>query len=568
MVTVQKKNLFLLTLLYLVESTLAINDNKKPNILLILADDVGTGDIPSYWNSSIVEMPNLVRLAHMGVTFRDAHSTPLCASSRYMLLSGNYAHRGENPNGSWSIQEGRSQFLEYQKSIAEVLRDEAGYNTMMVGKYHLGGKVPPDGIQERDRLLSHPGHDWTLPLIKGAQDIGFDTSYITSAGIQSPPFSFFRDGYLTTNSSDIFYWETGNYNMPHGTSKIGKNEGEGSVHWDSTAYNMILVNETTRFIDDHLQNQPNDPFFSYVSLGSVHSPHSPPNQYLDGSPVNNVYDTRHLDMLLEMDKVVGSLISAIEERNLAQDTIIIFTSDNGGLGISKRFSHQTSGPLKGVKGSIYEGGHRVPLIMRYDGIFPPKEERDKLVGLNDIYATICELVGIANIPKGSGPQDSVSFAKYAASKSSDGGLRRYLGTWAIKNGIIRDQAIRFDNFKFVHRVFPEKRVELYDLTNDLSETVDLSKDGNYTDLMSEMNKKLTELGPCPNDDDGNDYKGRFLLAKPLSKGIKKKVSCNWFKAKNTEKRCNRHEDGTTYCRSVCSVRYKERTRELCRALLA
>jgi len=271
-----------------------------------------------------------------------------------------------------------------------------------------------------------------------------------------------------------------------------------------------------------------------------------------------------LDMLLEMDKVVGSLISAIEERNLTQDTIIIFTSDNGGLGNSELFSHQTSGPLKGTKGSIYKGGHRVPLIMRYDGKFPAKEERDKLVGLNDIYATICELVGIANIPKGSA-QDSVSFAKYAASKSSDGGLRRYLGTWAYDNGL-RDQAIRFDNFKLVHRVF-EKRFELYDLANDLSETVDLSKGGHYKHLMRKMQKKLTEVGPCPNDYDGNDYKGNFLLARqPLFNGIKKKVYCEWFKKWNTKLRCSMHEEGEKYCRSVCG-QHKERTKKLCRALV-
>jgi len=197
-------------------------------------------------------------------------------------------------------------------------------------------------------------------------------------------------------------------------------------------------------------------------------------------------------------------------------------------------------------------------------MFPAKEERDKLVGLNDIYATICELVGIANIPNGSA-QDSVSFAKYAASKSSDGGLRRYLGTWAYKRGL-RDQAIRFDNFKLVHRVV-EKRLELYDLTNDLSETVDLSKDGNYTDLMSEMHKKLTEVGPCPNDFDVNDYKGKFLLARPLYNGIKKKASCKWFKKKNTERRCSMHEEGEKYCRSVCSVRHKNRMRKLCSALV-
>ena len=119
--------------------------------------------------------------------------------------------------------------------------------------------------------------------------------------------------------------------MPHGTSIISRKEaGEGDPNWDSTAYNMILVNETTKFIDDHLDNRLNadDPFFTYVALGSVHAPHSPPNHYMNGEPVADVHQTRHLDMLKEMDMVVGSLISALEHRNLAEDTIIIFTSNN------------------------------------------------------------------------------------------------------------------------------------------------------------------------------------------------------------------------------------------------
>ena len=116
---------------------------KKPNILLILADDVGTGDVPSYWNSSVVEMPNLDRLAKMGVTFKDVHSTPLFAPSRYMLLSGNYAHRGSRPNGSWGLWENGNQFLTHQKSIAEVFVMELDI-------------APPwleNGTLERKRLL-------------------------------------------------------------------------------------------------------------------------------------------------------------------------------------------------------------------------------------------------------------------------------------------------------------------------------------------------------------------------------------------------------------------------------
>ncbi len=107
---------------------------KRPNILIILADDVGTGDIPGYWDSSQVNMPNIGKLSRQGVTFKDAHSSPLCSPSRYMLLSGNYQHRGTNAGGTWYIKGDKNQFQSGQKSIADVLRDEAGYHTAMFGK--------------------------------------------------------------------------------------------------------------------------------------------------------------------------------------------------------------------------------------------------------------------------------------------------------------------------------------------------------------------------------------------------------------------------------------------------
>ena len=515
---------------------------KKPNILLILADDVGTGDVPSYWNSSVVEMPNLDRLAKMGVTFKDVHSTPLCAPSRYMLLSGNYAHRGSRPNGSWGLWENGNQFLTHQKSIAEVLRDGAGYRTSMVGKWHLGAKAPPSGTQgnqDFERLLTSPEYDWSLPLMQGPQDIGFDRSYVTTGGIQDPPYSFFRDGYLTSNATDITYWNIGSYPMPHGKSAIGKNPGEGDRNWDSTAYNMILVNETTKFIDNHLENEPDKPFFAYVAMGAAHIPHSPPTFYLDGSRVEKEYETRHLDMLLEMDKVVGSLVSMIEDKQLTEDTIIIFTSDNGGLNNSAFTGHLTSGPLRGKKGNIYEGGHRVPLIMRYDNMFPTNERRTEMIGLNDIYATICELVGI-DVTAGSA-QDSVSFAKYIESGENKNGLRKNLGTWTYGSatGTRREEAIRHGSLKLIH-YFQNSTFELYNLATDLSESVDLIKDEKYAKKLRIMKRRLEAIGPCP----GRDLVGKFMLER-----TKRYKSCSWFKT-NT-KRCRRYIEGELYCASVC-----------------
>jgi len=476
---------------------------KKPNIVIILADDVGTGDLPFYWeglDTSKVHMPHLQELANNGLLFTDAHSSPLCAPSRYMLLSGNYPHRGKRKYGTWDLDEDSGQFKKNQKSIAEVLRME-GYETAIFGKWHLGGKIPPNGIQTKGenltKYITEEGHDWSLPLIEGPGDTGFDRSYFSTGGIQYPPYSFFRDDILTTKPSEAKYWNKGTYQMPHGESMIhvnprGNGAGEGDPNWDSSAYDMIIVNETRAFIDNHLASKPDDPFFAYVALGTVHVPHSPPDVYLDGSRVRGVYKTPHLDMLGAMDKAVGSIVSMIEEKNLAKETIIIFTSDNGGINVSNETGHRTSGRLRGEKGEIWEGGHRVPLIIRYDNNFQAGGKREKMVGLNDIYATICELVGI-DVPVGSA-QDSVSFARYIKKKKDKEGLRKYLGMFKLTK--YRQHAIRKGNLKLIHTLH-NNTFELYNLQEDISEKRNIINLPWITkqNKIAPMIKKLREIRP-------------------------------------------------------------------------
>jgi arylsulfatase A-like enzyme len=511
----------------------------KPNILLILADDVGTGDIPRYWNSGLVKMPNIDRLSDMGVTFLDAHSTPLCAPSRYMLLSGNYQHRGRNANGSWNLGYENNQFMSNQKSLSEVLKG-AGYHTFMTGKWHLGAKVPPAGLKDREKYLTSPWHNWSLPLIDGPQDIGFDHSYITTGGIQEAPYSFFRNGMLTTDvQSESTYWEPGSYKTTVGDSVILR-AGEGDISWDSSSYNMILVNETSRFLDEHFKSKADHPFFAYVALGAVHIPHSPPNHYLDGKPVAYEYPSGHLDMLLEMDMVVGSLVSMIETRGVANNTIIIFASDNGGLKYTPGIPHRSSGPLRGQKGEIWEGGHRIPFIMRYDGVFPANEQRDHFVGLNDVYATLCDLAEI-DVPHLSA-QDSVSFADYILSQNSTENLRNSLAFFDYKKSALQAESLRKGNLKLI-RFIKDSSVELYDLKKDISESIDLSKDPFYQDTMQEMMKELQSLGPCP-----DDVTGFFAIHNDFVDSTFN-TTCQFFERKPWK--CDDFIEGELNCNSIC-----------------
>ena len=293
--------------------------------------------------------------------------------------------------------------------------------------------------------------------------------------------------------ANITTWNKGTYDMPYGLSKISQG-GEGSVSWDSTAYNMILVNETERFLDDHMKRRNGDPFFAYIALGNVHIPHSPPRSYIDGTPVAGEYPTPHMDVLLEMDKVMGSLTALLRDRNIEDDTMIVFASDNGGLGpkYSYDYGHNSHGPLRGQKGQIWEGGHRIPLIMKWkNGNVPSGESRSKLVGLNDIYATLCDLAGV-EVPLGQAI-DSISFAKYLQNETEQSNIREYLGVWRVSKQK-QYESIRKHNLKLIRKV-SDGALRLYDLDDDLSESNSLISQQIYAGVVAEMLEKLEEIGP-------------------------------------------------------------------------
>jgi arylsulfatase A-like enzyme len=532
-------------------------DKKRPNILIILADDVGTGDLPVYYNGStaLVDMPNIQRLAGMGVTFLDAHASPLCAPSRYMLLSGNYPHRGRKTKGTWTIGGNHNQFRENQKSIAEALQEQANYTTAMFGKWHVGGKIPvTEGwsntdIRNRTHMLTHKGYDWSQPLIEGPQDTGFASSFITPNGIQNSPYAFLRDGYLTMDVSEARTWPRGmRYTGQYGKSEV-KRQGEGDPNWESSAYNMIIVNETEAFLDNHLASESDDPFFAYVALGAVHVPHTPPDYYLDGTLIAGKYPSPHMDMLFEMDKAVGSVVSMVEDRGLAEDTIIIFASDNGGIkpaNDSSEYGHDSHGPLRGYKGSVYEGGHRVPLIFRWDGNFPAGETRSKLVSITDIYKTLCQITDIKK-PAGSAV-DSHGLTEYIYSGNNTSSLKRNFGAWDFvrKDFRINAESIQSDNLKLVVHYDYEtntRKSELYDLDKDIGETNNIASQN--VKMRKKLLRRLRKIGPCPKKDVNKSFN--------LAEAAGQRVTCQYFR--DDISRCNLFFVGEINCPTICQSRF-------------
>jgi hypothetical protein len=419
---------------------------------------------------------------------------------------------------------------------------------LILGKVpQSAGFKPPDKFYvDKKTIIRFEGHDWTKPLEAGPTDIGFHSSYITTGGIQNPPYVFFRDSMLESDPTDMFFYHAHNYSSAEGTTWI-KTSGEGDRHWDSSAYNKIIFNETEAFLEDHVTNHAQDPFFAYVALGAVHVPHSPPDRYFDGTPIAGSHDNGHLDVLYEMDKIVGSLVKSLEERQLLEDTIIIFTSDNGGLGkkhtTSMNYGHLSNGYLRGSKGQIWEGGTRVPLLIRWDkGQIPQNQKRSNLVGLNDIFSTVCELADV-DVPENQAI-DSTSFAKNIYDPNED--TREFLGTWEYLPKDIYHESIRKNEMKFVRDNVTNKKM-LYNLTEDIGETNDISL-GNEA-LIDEMYEKLKTISPCYDDVRG------FIAVDKKGRGVLR--NCNWFANKKTNNRCKQHPIAFERCRKTCSLSNKK-----------
>jgi len=380
------------------------------NIVLIFADDVGIGNIPGFYKDPEIPLPNIDELRMHGISFKNFHATPWCAPSRYSLLSGNYQFRGTNPLGHFRAGN-KGAFPHGEETVAQLLQKN-GYNTAMFGKWHLGGKYPRK-LQESARKsctqsnrltcraykqenttnsctqanrLTCKEYDWTKPLQYGPQDIGFGTSEISIGGIQAPPYAYLVNGSLAVSKEDIVFYDPGEYERPNGISEIAK-PGDGDKTWDSSNYNMKILQENEIFLDSHIENNPASPFFSFLSLGAIHGPATPPYTFIDGTPVRNTQRSKSLDMVYELDLVVGYVVSGLRKRNLLNKTLLIFLSDNGGV--------QANGNLRGKKGTIWEGGNTVPLIMRYGNTFPGDATRNQLAGITDIYATIADFAGIA-----------------------------------------------------------------------------------------------------------------------------------------------------------------------------
>ena len=470
---------------------------EKPNVIIFFMDDMGYGDCKAYNPESKVSLPNIESLCADGMRFTDAHSpSAVCAPSRYSVMTGNYPWRGRLENGTWMFHQ-RSQILDGQTTLGQLMQN-AGYSTAFLGKVHLGGTVFSTTTKKPvSWKYDYRDIDFSRKWKDGPSDLGFEFSYSLPQGIQGPPYIAFRNGMLDGAPEDLIEWEPGSY----GNSVI-PTKGFGLKQWDSSTAGPDLIREATGFIDRHVEAGTGKPFFMHYCTESCHVPHTPPKT-LAGKTIRGKAGDAHLDMLLEADIQLGMLIAHLKAHEILENTLILFTSDNGGLARGKPghklLGHNSNAPLRGSKATIWEGGHRVPLIARWGDGTPtgspitPAATSSALVGLQDIFATLAELTG--QTLKAEQGLDSQSFVP-ALLQQNPTHLRHELLVQANDGdgwGQKLAKGFREDQWKLI-ATKDRKPLHLFNLNEDVAEEHDLidseTQEARIATMLRGLNKTL------------------------------------------------------------------------------
>ena len=471
-----------------------------PNILVFLMDDMGIGDSRVYNKKSKVSMPNLEKLAAAGMTFTDAHApAAVCAPTRYSVMTGNYPWRGRNPNGTWLFNM-PSQVLSGQKTVGQLMK-KVGYHTAFLGKVHLGGKVfsKSTGKPKLSMKGGFKDFDFGRKVENTPASLGFDYAYELPQGIQGSPYIAIENGILVGDSTKLREWKTGSY----GDSVI-EADGFGSPDWDSSMAGPVLTQKALSFLKRHSENNQEKgirkPFFMYYWSQSCHVPHTPPDELM-GEKVKGASLDAHLDMLVEADISLGKIMEALKANGELENTLIIFTSDNGGLSrgpIGKsRAGHNSNEGLRGSKAQIYEGGHRVPLIISWgygnkNSPIRNGSRNSALIGLQDFFATFAELTN-QSMDTGDG-LDSQSFFKILIGDQNTSLRDTLLGQANNSNtfGQMSKKMIRENSWKLITNkdLAP---LELYNLATDLLEQNNRIDEREQQDRVKRMHHSIKNI---------------------------------------------------------------------------
>ncbi len=485
----------------------------RPNVMIILADDLGYGDLQCYSTSSKIPTPNLDRLAAGGVRFTDAHTpSSVCTPTRYGLLTGRYCWRTSLKRG---VLDGFDPpLVEPDRVTLARFLGQLGYATCCVGKWHLGMNwTRKDGTPMPNRLTEGVGKhrsgdevDFTVATTGGPIDCGFDSYFGISASLDMSPYGFIEGRRMPVPPTEKMA----------DTKELAMSVSEGVLSPGFTLEGVLpaLTMRAKEFIESRRGNE--RPFFLYVPLASPHLPVVPTKQWRGKSGIGD-----YGDFVAETDASVGVWLDALDATGVADNTIVIFTSDNGGLwhkwdakesddvasyrptprGLyNAEHDHHSNGELRGTKADIWEGGHRVPFIVRW----PAKRTAmgkisSSHVELNDVFATLAQIVGA---PLGEHvAEDSFSFANEITGAPSEQLKRTFSvhhsisGVFSLREGPWKYVPSRgsggFSQPKTIRAKAGAVETQLYNLETDASETRNVSAENR--EIVDRMAKRLEQV---------------------------------------------------------------------------
>ncbi len=490
-------------------------EKRPPNIVVVLSDDFGVGDVHALHPNNKLATPNLDRLVNESICFTDAHSgSALCTPSRYGLLTGRYAWR--TALQYWVLAPYEPPLIDGDRVTLPAFLKQHGYHTACIGKWHLGWNWP--GPQEARRseqrgAMMKVKWDFSKPIQSGPTERGFDTYFGVDLP-NYPPLTFIENDHVAVLPSTPF---------PGNPKSMTK--GGGFAGWPSAPgwkLDKVLPEITRRAVQYiHTQAETNQPFFLYFSLTAPHTPIAPSKQFAGKSGVAPI-----VDYLMEVDWSAGQVMQAIADANIADDTILIFAGDNGPAihGDAETLAKANidrSGPYRGAKGDIWEGGHREPLIVRWPGHIQADSKSDQIICLNDLFATCAEIIG-AELPA-TVAEDSISFLPAALGQANAENARTNL----VHHSGPGEFAYRDGDWKLVFKMTGNKETlqkdvptaaQLYNLRDDLTEKHNVA--AKHLDIVKQLTAKLQTAiddgGTRPGSQGQNDRKVRFDVA-PLNR---------------------------------------------------
>ncbi len=496
---------------------------RKPNIILIFADDLGYGDVSCFNENSKIHTRNIDSLAESGMKFKDSHATSaLCTPSRYGLLTGRYNWRSRLK--SYVIPGDSDTLIERdRKTIAHIMKD-SGYRTAAVGKWHLGlewtykeGKdfkkfsLDPDNFEDHKYQFGRGGVfdpscpfaeiegldiDYEKPIKYGPNDYGFDYFFGTSASLDQPPYVYIENSRIIGNPAVLSGLP--DLDRAEDSQKHAWQMGPAAIGFVNKQVPVDMQNKVMELLDEFTDSD--QPYFLYYPVHLVHGPLLPSDEFKGQSGIGD-----YGDFVLQLDHYVGQIIDILKAKDQFEDTVVIFTSDNGASGVAgfeelAEHGHNPSYHFKGKKADIWEGGHREPTIISYPREIEGGTETEQMTSHSDIYRTLANLLG-AEVPEDAA-EDSYSLIPVLKGErksvredivhsSGNGGFSIRRGYWKLNlvaegGGFDASYSLKDETKEDTHF----RPCELFDLRDDISETENIID--KHPEVVKELKDALTE----------------------------------------------------------------------------